>query len=125
MLSVRMRLSSVLLLAVLVVSSVVEGRSESEPESLNQVVEEPPFTACIDDGDCNKGEGFACFQYICYPWRDDTVIERKHRQEIAHVMMEDFVIMPLPLKAFALMPLPDAFAVVMEDLMFIYTTRSF
>ena len=110
MLSVRMRLSSVLLLAVLVVSSVVEGRSESEPESLNQVVEEPPFTACIDDGDCNKGEGFACFQYICYPWRDDTVIERKHRQEIAHVTMGDpyahvflkaFVIIP-----YAIKPLP-------------------
>ena len=38
------------------------------------------FTACIDDSDCRvKGDGYACFQYICYPWKDDTVIPAHFR----------------------------------------------
>ena len=39
-----------------------------------------PFKACIDDSDCGtEGHGFACFQYICYPWADDTAIPDKHK----------------------------------------------
>ena len=41
---------------------------------------ETTFNACINDSDCSvKGHGFACFQYICYPWADDTAIPAKDR----------------------------------------------
>jgi hypothetical protein len=43
-----------------------------------------PFPVCIDDSDCVKlGEGdkFACFQYICYPWKNDTFIDAKNRRK--------------------------------------------
>ena len=41
---------------------------------------EAPFHVCIDDGDCmSKGDGYVCFQYICYPWADDTAIPKKDR----------------------------------------------
>ena len=41
---------------------------------------ESPFHVCIDDGDCmSKGDGYACFQNICYPWRDDTSIPSHYR----------------------------------------------
>ena len=41
---------------------------------------EAPFAACIDDIDCRvKGDGYACFMYICYPWEDDTVIPAQFR----------------------------------------------
>lgn len=42
-----------------------------------------PFPVCIDDSDCvklGKGDKFACFQYICYPWKNDTQIEPKNRR---------------------------------------------
>jgi len=43
---------------------------------------EAPFKACIDDSDCGtEGHGFACFQYICYPWADDTAIPAKDKKE--------------------------------------------
>jgi hypothetical protein len=43
-----------------------------------------PFPVCIDDSDCVKlGEGnkFACFQYICYPWKNDSYIDPKNRRK--------------------------------------------
>jgi len=41
-----------------------------------------PFKACIDDSDCgSKGPGFACFQYICYPWADDSGIAKGDRKD--------------------------------------------
>jgi len=43
-----------------------------------------PFPVCIDDSDCVKiGEGdkFACFQYLCYPWKNDTMIDAKNRRK--------------------------------------------
>ena len=42
---------------------------------------EVPFAACIDDSDCHrvKGDGYACFMYFCYPWKNDTVIPAQLR----------------------------------------------
>lgn len=43
-----------------------------------------PFPVCIDDSDCvklGKGDKFACFQYICYPWKNDSIIEAKNRRK--------------------------------------------
>jgi len=43
-----------------------------------------PFPVCIDDSDCVKlgaGDKFACFQYICYPWKNDSMIEAKNRRK--------------------------------------------
>jgi len=50
--------------------------------SLNQVkASEAPFKACIDDSDCGEqGNGYACFQYICYPWEDDSAVPKKDRK---------------------------------------------
>jgi len=46
-----------------------------------QGVVKAPFKACIDDSDCSdKGPGFNCFQYICYPWEDDSAIPQAHRK---------------------------------------------
>lgn len=45
--------------------------------SLNQVIAQPPFNACVDDSDCSaQGPGYACFQYICYPWEDDSAVSQ-------------------------------------------------
>jgi len=54
-----------------------------ELQSLNQLKEKKaPFKACIDDSDCAEhGSGWACFQYICYPWQDDSKVEAKHRMK--------------------------------------------
>ena len=41
---------------------------------------ETPFYACTDDSDCLvKGPGYTCFQYICYPWKDDADIPAQFR----------------------------------------------
>ena len=52
-------------------------------QSLNQLKEiQAPFKACIDDSDCAEhGAGWACFQYICYPWQDDSKLDAKHRKK--------------------------------------------
>merc|ERR1711860_183971 len=60
--------------------SSVEG-AQSQLQA--QTVRPTPFPVCIDDSDCSKlGQGtkYACFQYICYPWKDDTHIDPKHRR---------------------------------------------
>jgi hypothetical protein len=41
-----------------------------------------PFTVCIDDSDCQKlgqGDKYACFQFLCYPWKDDSAITPKDK----------------------------------------------
>ena len=44
------------------------------------VMTEAPFKACTEDSDCLvKGPGYACFQYICYPWNDDADIPAQYR----------------------------------------------
>jgi len=43
-----------------------------------------PFPVCIDDSDCiklGKGDKFACFQYICYPWKNDEEIDPKNKRK--------------------------------------------
>lgn len=79
----RVTASSLVLLSLL---SLASGRLQEDLSSLNQQAQKQspkaPFTACIDDSDCQtKGHGFACFQYICYPWADDTGIAKKDRKE--------------------------------------------
>lgn len=41
-----------------------------------------PFTVCIDDSDCQKlkqGDKYACFQFRCYPWKDDSGVSAKDK----------------------------------------------
>merc|ERR1712130_926640 len=66
--------------------AVASGKVHEELDGLNHqpltAAKEAPFKACIDDSDCGtEGHGFACFQYICYPWADDTAIPAKDKKE--------------------------------------------
>lgn len=41
-----------------------------------------PFSVCIDDSDCLKlgqGDKYACFQFLCYPWKDDSKVADKEK----------------------------------------------
>ena len=62
-------------LPLILLVAVASGKVELG--GLNQ----QPFKACIDDSDCDsdKGAGFACFRYICYPWADDSSIPVKDK----------------------------------------------
>lgn len=43
---------------------------------------ESKFPVCIDDSDCLKlkqGDKYACFKFLCYPWKDDTKISPKEK----------------------------------------------
>jgi hypothetical protein len=56
--------------------------AQAHLESQSQV-KPTPFPVCIDDSDCLKmGEGnkYACFQYLCYPWKDDSHVAPKDRR---------------------------------------------
>jgi hypothetical protein len=59
-----------------------EFASSGFNSSTKTVSESIPFDVCINDDDCEKlgaDNKYACFQYICYPWKDDqdiTVDER-------------------------------------------------
>ena len=71
-------------LPLILLVAVASGKVHEELGGLNHqpltAKKEAPFLACIDDSDCSvKGHGFACFQYICYPWADDTAIPAKDR----------------------------------------------
>jgi len=69
----------VLLLLAAASVSLVAGRSDVL-ESANQLTSNP-FKVCIDDSDCLNLEGkYACFQYICYPYADDTTISPQYRK---------------------------------------------
>ena len=55
---------------------VVEGSAEGsvdieleeeEEEDFPRLRNITIFPACISDNDCN--EGYKCFQYMCYPWK--------------------------------------------------------
>jgi len=54
-----------------------------EIPSLSQIkAKKVPFTACIDDSDCaEQGQDFACFQYLCYPWKDDTKLPKADQKK--------------------------------------------
>ena len=77
---------TVSLAPLILLVAAASGKVHEELSGLNHQpltsAKEAPFKACIDDSDCTvKGTGFACFQYICYPWADDTAIPKKDRKE--------------------------------------------
>ena len=38
------------------------------------------FNACIDSSDCSKlGDKYKCFEFLCYPWEDDSNIEENSK----------------------------------------------
>ena len=44
---------------------------------------EMPFKVCIDDSDCGSqvnDYAIACFQYICYPWKNDSSVPEENRK---------------------------------------------
>ena len=43
------------------------------------------LAACIDDSDCMKigqGREYACFLYICYPWKDDSGVAAGEKRDL-------------------------------------------
>ena len=54
-----------------------------EIQSLSQIkAKKVPFTACIDDSDCaEQGQDYACFQYLCYPWKDDNKLPKTDKKK--------------------------------------------
>jgi len=62
--------------------TLVQCNVHPELLSMNQVQSKSaPFSACIDDSDCTAdGNGYSCFQYICYPWEDDSAVPKHHRK---------------------------------------------
>lgn len=87
--SSKMKILSFFLVAVLMfsVSAIPEVSARA-----NQVASEKglltkpktsPFITCIDDSDCMKisehSNNYACFQYICYPWKDDSKVAAKDK----------------------------------------------
>jgi len=75
--------AAVRLLLALAFIGLASCNITNELQSLNQLKEnKSPFKACIDDSDCAEhGAGWACFQYICYPWQDDSKLDAKHRKK--------------------------------------------
>lgn len=64
--------------------------AQAHLESQSQV-KPTPFPVCIDDSDCLKmGEGnkYACFQYLCYPWKDDSHVAPKDRRRTCRTSSE-------------------------------------
>jgi len=74
--------AAVRLYAVATILALVHCNVHHELVSLNQIKStEAPFKACIDDSDCSsQGNGYACFQYICYPWEDDSAVAKEDRK---------------------------------------------
>ncbi|TRY73297.1 hypothetical protein TCAL_13046 [Tigriopus californicus] len=79
---------ALLALFVSVTSSLVlvAGEGNEIPPVENQVKSQKKglLTSCIDDSDCLKlGEGnkYACFLYVCYPWRDDSKVPEDERRD--------------------------------------------
>jgi len=68
--------SSVRLSVLATILTIVHCSVPPELASLNQIkTSEAAFKACIDDSDCSsQGSGYACFQYICYPWKNDSAV---------------------------------------------------
>lgn len=73
--------------------SAISFSSIFAAQNTNSQIQAPsptPFPVCIDDSDCvklGKGDKFACFQYICYPWKNDDQIDPKNRRKLAGKMM--------------------------------------
>jgi hypothetical protein len=86
--STNMKILSFIFAVILVVGlPSVSARANQEKMSSNKMMvtdvkKSTPFKICIDDSDCLKiGEGdkFACFQFLCYPWQDDSQVAAKDR----------------------------------------------
>ena len=74
--------SRLALLALLANSASAKMVEELAARMNQQAAPKVPFKACIDDSDCgSQGPGFACFQYICYPWADDSAIAKEDRKD--------------------------------------------
>ena len=74
--------SSVRLSVLATLLTIAHCSVPPELASLNQIkITEAAFKACIDDSDCSsQGSGYACFQYICYPWEDDSAVPEKDKK---------------------------------------------
>ena len=67
---------------LIVLISGLAALASAEIQSLSQV-KKVPFEVCVDDSDCRGlGPDYDCFQYICYPWRDDSKIAKANRMEL-------------------------------------------
>ena len=67
---------------LLVIASFL-ALANCEIQSLSQVKKKVPFEVCVDDSDCVAlGPEYDCFQYICYPWKDDSKIAKTDRKEL-------------------------------------------
>jgi len=70
---------------------VISATQAAQTSQLASQIASPaptPFPVCIDDSDCvklGKGDKFACFQYICYPWKNDSIIEPKNRRKTCRI----------------------------------------
>ena len=65
----------------LIIVAGLVSLASCEIQSLSQTkARKVPFKVCIDDSDCaEQGDDFACFQYLCYPWKDDSKIAKADR----------------------------------------------
>lgn len=88
--STKMKILSFVFAVILTVSvSALPGasaRANQQPTGNNGLVStkrnSSPFTICIDDSDCLKlgqGDKYACFQFLCYPWKDDSELAPKDK----------------------------------------------
>jgi len=68
------------ILSIIIVTA--QCNSNNEIHSMSQIKKkEAAFKACIDDSDCvDQGSDYACFQYICYPWEDDSAVPKKDKR---------------------------------------------
>jgi hypothetical protein len=66
------------LLVTVVTASLAASASNQSPKAT--------LAGCIDDSDCTRvmgqGKKYACFQYICYPWKDDSSVPENERKEL-------------------------------------------
>lgn len=82
-----MDLNNSVLLALVAFSALTSSVAFAAQTKVVSQISQPkptPFPVCIDDSDCEKlgqGNKFACFQYICYPWKNDSSIEPKNRRK--------------------------------------------
>ena len=68
------------ILSIIIVTA--QCNSNNEIHSMSQIKKkEAAFKACIDDSDCvDQGSDYACFQYICYPWEDDSAVPKNDKR---------------------------------------------
>jgi len=88
LISTTMSVKSAVYCSLVVLASLVlapEPVRSAQATLKDQGVKPTPFPVCIDDSDCSKlGQGtkYACFQYICYPWKDDSNIKETDKRKL-------------------------------------------